>query len=128
MAERDLEKIAAKPEDFALILSGHNDHAACNGKYLFAGEKNGKPKWEKEGDSSINVHWTGRSWDCFWGGYSPEACTDTPVPPLTGYDRDKGGTEIVVEYESLVGGTADKSSDEGVLVEAPSSDKRPFTI
>ena len=96
-----LDKVTASPADFALMLSGHHDHPACNGKYLFVGMENGKTKWEKAGDSSIKVFWTGHSWDCFWGGYSPEAWVNTPVPPLTGYDFDKRSTEIVVKYEYL---------------------------
>eukprot|EP00944_MAST-04C_sp_MAST-4C-sp1_P001854 g1854.t1 len=72
--------------------------------------ENGKTKWEKAGDSSIKLFWTGHSWDCFWGGYSPESSANTPVPPLTGYDGDKGSTEIVVKYEYLKSDKSDSSS------------------
>jgi hypothetical protein len=54
-----------------------------NGTYKHDGEENGKSKWAKGG---MKIFWTGGSWDCYCGAYSPEASTNTPVPPLTGYD------------------------------------------
>ena len=47
------------------------------------------------------VFWTGGSWDCLWGGYSPEAPRDTPVPPLDGYTGDQGSCDIKVAYEAV---------------------------
>ena len=47
------------------------------------------------------VFWTGGSWDCLWGGYSPEAPRDTPVPPLDGYTKDQGSCDIKVTYEAV---------------------------
>ena len=79
----DLEQVARNPAQYDLVLTGHNDHPDCNGTYEYAGDENGKPKWAK-GDKKLN--WTGRCWDIHWGGFSPEAHVDTPVPPLTGYD------------------------------------------
>ena len=94
-----MEEVAKNPKKYALILSGHNDHPACNGKYLADGEQNGKTKWTKK--AGIHLLWTGQSWDCYYGGRSPESNSNTPVPPLTGYDSDKGSTEIVVKYELI---------------------------
>merc|ERR1719359_1502161 len=99
----NLDEVARAPASFALVLSGHHDHPDCNGRYTYDGEENGKPKWAKEGrGGSPKLFWTGHSWDCFWGGYSPEAHADTPVPPLDGYDSDKGGCEIRVSYEHVM--------------------------
>ena len=98
-----LEEVASDPSAFCLILSGHNDHPDCNGKYEYDGKENGKVKYAKVPGSSPKLFWTGHSWDCAWGGYSPESAANTPVPPLDGYDRDKGGTEIRVSYEHVEG-------------------------
>jgi len=49
------------------------------------------------------VFWTRRSWDCSWGGYSPEAVINTPVPPLDGYTGDQGSCDIKVAYEAVMG-------------------------
>ena len=97
-----LDEVARAPESFALVLSGHHDHPDCNGRYVFGGKENGKPKRVKEGrGGSPKLFWTGHSWDCFWGGYSPESLSNTPVPPLDGYNKDKGGCEIRVSYERV---------------------------
>lgn len=71
-----------------------------NGEYKYAHVENGKPMWSKEG---MKIFWTGGSWDCFYGGYSPEACQDTPVPPFSGYDKDKGNCDIKVKYVRVGG-------------------------
>ena len=97
----DLATVARKPAAFVLNLSGHHDHPACNGKYTYGGVANGKPQWVKEGGGGEKVFWTGYSWDCFWGGYSPEATVDTPVPPLAGYNKDRGGCDIKVRYQRV---------------------------
>ena len=47
---------------------------------------------------NIKLFWTGHSWDCFWGGYSPESYNNTPVPPLSGYDHDQGNCNIQIKY------------------------------
>ena len=65
---------------------------------------NGKPQWVKEGGGGEKVFWTGTSWDCFWGGYSPGATVDTPVPPLSGYNKDRGGCDIKVRYQRVTDG------------------------
>ena len=96
-----LATVARKPAAFVLNLSGHHDHPACNGKYKYGGAANGKPQWVKEGGGGEKVFWTGTSWDCFWGGYSPEATVDTPVPPLAGYNKDRGGCDIKVRYQRV---------------------------
>ena len=74
-----LEEVKQQPASFALVLSGHHDHPDCNGRYAYDGKENGKPKWSKVPGGAPNLFWTGHSWDCFWGGYSPEspaaACT-----------------------------------------------------
>ena len=87
-----IEEVAKDPKKYTLILSGHHDHPACNGKYHPDGERNGKPMWTKE--AGIHLFWTTYSWDCYWGGGSPESSSDTPVPPLTGYDD----SEIAIKY------------------------------
>ena len=46
----------------------------------------------------MKINWTGGSWDCFFGGFSPESFADTPVPPLDGYDGDQGSCDIKVVY------------------------------
>ena len=97
----DLATVARNPAAFVLILSGHHDHPACNGTYVYDGVANGKPQWAKEGGGREKVEWTGRSWDCVWGGYSPEATVDTPVPPLAGYNEDRGGCDIKVRYQRV---------------------------
>merc|ERR1712183_49647 len=51
------------------------------------------------------------SWDCYWGGYSPEAPIDTPVPPFDGYTKDQGENHIRVYYE-LEGYTKDDTQKE----------------
>ena len=99
--ERELATVARKPASFVLHLSGHHDHPACNGKYKYGGVANGKPQWVKEGGGGEKVFWTGGSWDCFWGGWSPEATVDTPVPPLAGYNKDRGGCDIKVRYQRV---------------------------
>lgn len=96
--ELDLQKVAENPSAYKLILEGHHDHPDCNGTYTHDGEENGKPKWAKSG-TNMKLFWTGRSWDVYWGGFSPEAVNDTPVPPTTGYDNDKGNCDIRVSYE-----------------------------
>ena len=93
----EIKTVAKEPSKFDLLLSGHT-HQPCNGRYVFNGEENGKPKYQKQ-DSHIKVFWTGGTWDVYYGGYSPEATADTPVPPLTGYTRDQGDCNIVVSYE-----------------------------
>jgi hypothetical protein len=90
--EISIEEVAKDPKKYDLILSGHHDHPACNGKYHPDGEKNGRPMWTKE--AGIHLFWTTYSWDCYWGGGSPESSSDTPVPPLTGYDD----SEIAIKY------------------------------
>ena len=57
--------------------------------------------WVKAGGGGEKVFWTGSTWDCFWGGYSPEARVDTPVPPLSGYNEDRGGCDIKVRYQRV---------------------------
>ena len=115
----DLATVARNPAAFVLILSGHHDHPACNGKYTYGGVANGKPQWVKEGGGGEKVFWTGSTWDCFWGGYSPEAPVATPVPPLAGYDRDRGGCDIKVRYERATdAGGGSGSSASGGLREA----------
>lgn len=96
-----LDGVAKDPAAFVLILSGHHDHPDCNGRYNFDGHENGKPKYAKVTGGSPKLFWTGSSWDCFWGGYSPESGKSTPVPPLDGYDRDRGSTDIRVKYERI---------------------------
>jgi hypothetical protein len=83
-----------------------------NGTYKHDGEENGKPKWAKNG---MKIFWTGGSWDCFYGGYSPEAPANTPVPPLHGYDKDKGSTEIQVHYRR-VGSVEEKKNEPKVEI------------
>jgi len=39
----ELEEVENNPEGYDLILSGHNDHPACNGRYKYGGKANGKP-------------------------------------------------------------------------------------
>ena len=51
----------------------------------------GKPRYAKTPGGLPKVFWTGGSWDCCWGGYSPEAPANTPVPPLDGFTKDQGG-------------------------------------
>ena len=102
-----LEEVEKKPEAYVLIMSGHTN-GANNGRYVYGGMENGKPKYNKV-DNHCKVFWTGRSWDCFNGGFSPESEEDSAVPPLTGYDRDKGACNIVVEYELA---EEDEGSDE----------------
>ena len=116
--ERELATVARKPASFVLHLSGHHDHPACNGKYKYGGVANGKPQWVKEGGGGEKINWTGNSWDCFWGGYSPEAQVDTPVPPLAGYNTDRGGCDIKVRYQRV---TEPEEPGEG-------SDANPFRI
>ena len=96
-----LDAVAKDPAAFVLILSGHHDHPDCNGRYNFDGHENGKPKYAKVTGGNPRLFWTGSSWDCFWGGYSPESGKGTPVPPLDGYDRDRGSTDIRVKYERI---------------------------
>jgi hypothetical protein len=98
--EATLDEVANNPSAFVLILSGHHDHPESNGRYTYDGIENGKPKFAKRGGNP-KVFWTGHSWDCFWGGYSPEAPTDTPVPPFDGYNRDQGGCDIKVRYKRI---------------------------
>jgi hypothetical protein len=94
-----LQDVADDPKSFTLILSGHNDHPACNGKYSCSGEKeNGKYKWTHKNSGGVKLFWTGGSWDCFWGGYSPESSANTQVPPESGYNKDQGGCDIKVRY------------------------------
>jgi hypothetical protein len=114
----DLATVARTPAAFVLNLSGHHDHPACNGKYKYGGVANGKPQWVKEGGGGEKINWTGNSWDCFWGGYSPEAQVDTPVPPLAGYNTDRGGCDIKVRYQRV---TEPEEPGEG-------SDANPFRI
>jgi hypothetical protein len=45
------------------------------------------------------VFWTGHTWDIYYGGYSPEAPHNTPVPPLEGFTVDQGKCEISITYE-----------------------------
>ena len=97
----DLATVARNPAAFVLILSGHHDHPACNGTYVYDGVANGKPQWAKHAPCRDKFEWTGRSWDCVWGGYSPEATVDTPVPPLAGYNEDRGGCDIKVRYQRV---------------------------
>ena len=90
-----LEDVASNPTSFTLHLTGHHDHPDCNGKYICNGEKeNGKLKWTHAKNDGVKLYWTGGSWDCYWGGYSPETGADTPVPPFSGYDIYKGSTDI----------------------------------
>ena len=96
----DINDVAKDPSAFTLVLSGHNDHPDCNGRYKYDGRENGKPKFAKTPGTMPKVFWTGHSWDCFWSGCSPEAPHDTPVPPLDGYTSDQGGCDIKVMYES----------------------------
>ena len=103
-----LDEVAGNPASFTLILSGHHDHPACNGRYQYDGHENGRPKFSKPGGTP-KVFWTGHSWDCLWGGYSPEAPVNTPVPPFHGYTKDKGGCDIKVVYERVGGGGGDAS-------------------
>ena len=99
-----LNAVAKDPKSFILHLSGHHDHPDCNGKYFCDGEKeNGKLRWTHQKNSGLKLNWTGRSWDCHWGGYSPEAPSDTPVPPESGYTIDKGSCEIKIRYTSKTG-------------------------
>ena len=93
-----LTDVAKSPQDYVLVLKGHTNQVS-NGCYVFGGLENGKVKYVKEDGGRCKIFWTGHSWDCFNGGFSPESVEDTPVPPLTGYDRDKGQCNIVVEYE-----------------------------
>ena len=93
-----LEEVARDPSNFTLILSGHVEHPDCNGKYVFDGTENGKPRFAKNLGATPKLFWTGKTWDCFWGGFSPEAPEDTPVPPLSGYTRDQGSNDIRVVY------------------------------
>jgi len=96
----ELQKVAENPSAYILILEGHHDHPDCNGTYEYDGDENGKPKWTKGG---IKLFWTGGSWDVCFGGFSPEAQVDTPVPPKSGYEKDRGNCDIKVSYEkSLV--------------------------
>jgi hypothetical protein len=79
-------------------LSGHNDHPAFNGYYKYGGEENGKPCFKNTKGGNMKIFWTGGSWDCLYGGYSPESPADTPVPPLNGYTKDQGSCDIKVVY------------------------------
>lgn len=98
--------MANNPSSFTLHLTGHHDHPDCNGKYICNGEKeNGKLKWTHAKNGGVKLFWTGGSWDCYWGGYSPESGADTPVPPFSGYDIYKGSTDIKVRYELKDGNT-----------------------
>jgi hypothetical protein len=101
--EPTLDEVARDPEAYVLILSGHHEYPDCNGRYAYDGEENGKPKYAKSPGGSPKIFWTdwgrGAAWDIYWGGYSPEAPLDTPVPPLEGYTRDQGGNKIRVQYE-----------------------------
>jgi len=94
----DLATVARNPAAFVLILSGHHDHPACNGTYVYDGVANGKPQWAKHAPCRDKFEWTGRSWDCVYG---PEATVDTPVPPLAGYNEDRGGCDIKVRYQRV---------------------------
>ena len=94
----DLATVARNPAAFVLILSGHHDHPACNGTYVYDGVANGKPQWAKHAPCRDKFEWTGRSWDCVYG---PEATVDTPVPPLAGYNKDRGGCDIKVRYQRV---------------------------
>ena len=82
----NIKEVSHDPASFTLIVAGHNDHPECNGQYNYYGEENGKPMYVMEGVGKL--FWTGESWDICWGGYSPEAPIDTPVPPLKGYTND----------------------------------------
>merc|ERR1712183_826337 len=106
-----LDEVSKNPESYVMHVSGHKSHPAFNGRHIFDGYQNGKPKWAKGKNHSIKMFWTGRSWDCFWGGYSPEAPIDTPVPPFDGYTKDQGENHIRVYYE-LEGYTKDDTQKE----------------
>lgn len=95
-ADPELKKVVVSPSGYNLVLEGHHDRPECNGTYMYDGVENDKPKWAKDG--SMKVFWTGRSWDVYWGGFSPEAEQNTPIPPPTGYDGDKGNCDIKVSY------------------------------
>ena len=88
----DLATVARNPAAFVLILSGHHDHPACNGTYVYDGVANGKPQWAKEGGGREKVEsqleWTGHSFDCVRG-------------PLAGYNEDRGGCDIKVRYQRV---------------------------
>ena len=88
----DLATVARNPAAFVLILSGHHDHPACNGTYVYDGVADGKPQWAKEGGGREKVEsqleWTGRSFDCVRG-------------PLAGYNEDRGGCDIKVRYQRV---------------------------
>ena len=103
-----LEEIAAEPSGYALILQGHAGNSESNGRYEFDGYENGKPKWSRPGGNP-KLFWTGGSWDCFFGGYSPEAPIDSPVPPLTGYTKDQGKCDIRVTYERTTASGSSKT-------------------
>ena len=92
---RDIDAVAKDPAAFTLVLSGHNDHPDCNGRYKYDGEENGKPKFAKTPGGMPKVFWTGGTWDCCWGGYCPGP-HDTSVPPFDGYTNDQGGCDIKV--------------------------------
>ena len=100
-----LGDVAKDPGSFVLHLSGHHGHPDCNGKYFCKGEtENGKLMWTHEKSAGVKLVWTGHSWDCFWGGFSPESFADTDVPPHSGYDGDKGNCEIRVKYQHVESG------------------------
>jgi len=89
--------VEKNPSGFNINLKGHHDHPDSNGTYEYDGEENGKPKWAKSG-TNMKLFWTGSSWDVSWGGFSPEAVTNMPVPPLSGYEKDRGNCDIKVSY------------------------------
>merc|ERR1712183_747732 len=94
-----LDEVSKSPVSYVMHVSGHHSHPAFNGRFIFDGHENGKPKWRSESNDEYKMFWTGHSWDCYFGGYSPEAPIDTPVPPLEGYTGDQGECDIRVYYE-----------------------------
>jgi hypothetical protein len=101
-----LEDVAKDPKSFNLHLSGAHDRPHANGIYTCSDEiSNGKNVWTHfggNGGEAVKLKWMGYergpSWDLAWGGYSPEAPLDTPVPPESGYTRDAGSSVIKVRY------------------------------
>jgi len=96
-----LDEVSKNPGSYYMHVSGHNGHPAFNGRFKPDGHENGKPKWRSESNHGYKMFWTGHSWDCYFGGYSPEAPIDTPVPPFEGYTGDQGNCDIRVYYELI---------------------------